>query len=116
MAVRSRRDVAQLGSAPEWGSGGRRFESGRPDWGKDFPEVMYRSGGIYDPTLLIPLFACSAPAQGTVPPGRFDGATANTVRRDYKADASVMSQIEPGVIHALSLLNDWAQDRFLAAC
>ncbi len=25
------RDVAQLGSAPEWGSGGRRFESGRPD-------------------------------------------------------------------------------------
>ena len=27
------RDVAQLGSAPEWGSGGRRFESGRPDLG-----------------------------------------------------------------------------------
>ncbi len=27
------RDVAQSGSAPEWGSGGRRFESGRPDWG-----------------------------------------------------------------------------------
>ncbi len=26
------RDVAQSGSAPEWGSGGRRFESGRPDW------------------------------------------------------------------------------------
>ena len=25
------RDVAQLGSAPEWGSEGRRFESGRPD-------------------------------------------------------------------------------------
>ncbi len=25
------RDVAQSGSAPEWGSGGRRFESGRPD-------------------------------------------------------------------------------------
>ena len=25
------RDVAQPGSAPEWGSGGRRFESGRPD-------------------------------------------------------------------------------------
>ena len=77
---------------------------------------MYRSGGIYDPTLLIPLFACSAPVQGTIPPGRFDGETANTVQRDYKTDASVMNQIEPGVTHALSLLNDWTQDRFLAAC
>ena len=28
---RPSRDVAQSGSAPEWGSGGRRFESGRPD-------------------------------------------------------------------------------------
>ena len=28
-----RRDVAQSGSAPEWGSGGRGFESRRPDWG-----------------------------------------------------------------------------------
>ncbi len=27
------RGVAQPGSAPEWGSGGRRFESGRPDYG-----------------------------------------------------------------------------------
>src|SRR3989454_9098223 len=26
------RDVAQLGSAPEWGSGGRGFKSRRPDW------------------------------------------------------------------------------------
>src|SRR5690606_20820344 len=26
-----RRDVAQPGSAPEWGSGGREFESRRPD-------------------------------------------------------------------------------------
>ncbi len=26
------RDVAQFGSAPEWGSGGRRFKSGRPDF------------------------------------------------------------------------------------
>ena len=25
------RGVAQSGSAPEWGSGGRRFESGHPD-------------------------------------------------------------------------------------
>lgn len=28
---RSGRDVAQFGSAPDWGSGGRRFKSGRPD-------------------------------------------------------------------------------------
>jgi hypothetical protein len=26
------RDVAQPGSAPALGAGGRRFESGRPDW------------------------------------------------------------------------------------
>ena len=26
------RDVAQSGSAPEWGSGGRGFKSRRPDW------------------------------------------------------------------------------------
>jgi hypothetical protein len=26
-----RRGVAQPGSAPEWGSGGRRFKSSRPD-------------------------------------------------------------------------------------
>ena len=25
------RDVAESGSAPEWGSGGRRFKSSRPD-------------------------------------------------------------------------------------
>ena len=29
--VCSCRDVAQTGSAPEWGSGGRRFKSSRPD-------------------------------------------------------------------------------------
>src|SRR5207244_6855476 len=28
------RDVAQSGSAPEWGSGGRGFKSRRPDWSK----------------------------------------------------------------------------------
>jgi hypothetical protein len=34
IAVKSRtkiRDVAQSGSAPEWGSGGREFKSRRPD-------------------------------------------------------------------------------------
>ena len=30
-AIRGGRDVAQSGSAPEWGSGGRGFESRRPD-------------------------------------------------------------------------------------
>ena len=30
------RDVAQPGSAPEWGSGGRRFESGRPDCARNW--------------------------------------------------------------------------------
>lgn len=29
--ARTNRDVAQLGSAPDWGSGGRRFESCHPD-------------------------------------------------------------------------------------
>jgi hypothetical protein len=29
--ISSCRDVAQTGSAPEWGSGGRRFKSSRPD-------------------------------------------------------------------------------------
>ena len=50
--LRVLRDVAQSGSAPEWGSGGRRFESGRPDsyglWvsgGTDFKSVV-------DTTLL----------------------------------------------------------------
>ena len=31
LIVGGRRDVAQSGSAPDWGSGGRRFKSGRPD-------------------------------------------------------------------------------------
>ncbi len=29
--AKANRGVAQPGSAPEWGSGGRRFESGHPD-------------------------------------------------------------------------------------
>ena len=29
--MNQRRDVAQPGSAPAWGAGGRRFESSRPD-------------------------------------------------------------------------------------
>ena len=29
--TKAARGVAQPGSAPEWGSGGRRFESGHPD-------------------------------------------------------------------------------------
>ena len=43
------RDVAQLGSAPEWGSGGRRFESGRPDCEKRLPRLRLRpwAGFLY---------------------------------------------------------------------
>ena len=32
--AKKRRGVAQPGSAPEWGSGGRRFKSGHPDFCK----------------------------------------------------------------------------------
>ena len=31
--ILARRGVAQSGSAPVWGTGGRRFESSRPDQG-----------------------------------------------------------------------------------
>jgi hypothetical protein len=31
-SVADGRDVAQFGSALDWGSRGRRFKSGRPDW------------------------------------------------------------------------------------
>ena len=41
-----RRDVAQLGSAPEWGSGGRRFESGRPDLGSGSALTIYENGRV----------------------------------------------------------------------
>ena len=46
------RDVAQLGSAPEWGSGGRRFESGRPDLLQDNDLQDMSStmtGGLFSP-------------------------------------------------------------------
>ena len=39
------RDVAQPGSAPEWGSGGRRFESGRPDCARNWAVGNDGSGG-----------------------------------------------------------------------
>ena len=41
---RPSRDVAQSGSAPEWGSGGRRFESGRPDLLRPYVGCRYRVG------------------------------------------------------------------------
>src|SRR6185503_8701444 len=40
-ATRAQRDVAQPGSAPEWGSGGRGFKSRRPDF------APARSGAKY---------------------------------------------------------------------
>jgi hypothetical protein len=50
------RGVAQPGSAPEWGSGGRPFESGRPDHANQvhfaFRLLGYgRSGGRYPNSL-----------------------------------------------------------------
>ena len=42
------RDVAQSGSAPEWGSGGRGFKSRRPDWFKE--SALQR----------VPLWGCSS--------------------------------------------------------
>jgi hypothetical protein len=35
------RDVAQPGSAPEWGSGGREFESPRPDQLSELPQTPW---------------------------------------------------------------------------
>ncbi len=39
----TRRDVAQLGSALDWGSRGRRFKSCRPDWRQSLIEGRFRS-------------------------------------------------------------------------
>jgi hypothetical protein len=36
MLFYTRRGVAQPGSAPAWGAGGRQFKSGRPDHQADF--------------------------------------------------------------------------------
>src|SRR5213080_522216 len=38
------RDVAQSGSAPEWGSGGRGFKSRRTDWLKIKPHIDFGCG------------------------------------------------------------------------
>src|SRR5512146_85193 len=43
-SARGGRDVAQSGSAPEWGSGGRGFKSRRPDWLKIKPCSDVRCG------------------------------------------------------------------------
>ena len=40
------RDVAQSGSAPEWGSGGRGFKSRRPDCLKIWPCSNFRCGAF----------------------------------------------------------------------
>ena len=40
------RDVAQSGSAPEWGSGGRGFKSRRPDWLKSKPHTELLCGAF----------------------------------------------------------------------
>ncbi len=48
-----RRDVAQSGSAPEWGSGGRGFESRRPDW-VGSPSLLGTSGPFRIRTVTPP--------------------------------------------------------------
>ena len=50
-----RRDVAQLGSAPEWGSGGRRFESGRPDCEKGLPRLRLRPWAGFSVAYQVPI-------------------------------------------------------------
>ena len=35
------RDVAQSGSAPHWGCGGRRFKSGHPDQLSSFTNYLF---------------------------------------------------------------------------
>ena len=44
-----RRGVAQPGSAPQWGCGGRRFKSSRPDQFKPVENILLRLrlGGIF---------------------------------------------------------------------
>ena len=41
----ARRGVAQPGSAPAWGAGGRQFKSGRPDSPSPLPGGTSRSPG-----------------------------------------------------------------------
>src|SRR2546430_4085484 len=47
------RDVAQLGSAPEWGSGGRGFKSRRPDCSKNQPCNDFRCGAFSSPHPVL---------------------------------------------------------------
>jgi hypothetical protein len=49
-SVTDGRDVAQFGSALDWGSRGRRFKSGRPD---GFFERLYPEMGT-KPAMIIP--------------------------------------------------------------
>ena len=47
------RDVAQPGSAPEWGSGGRGFKSRRPDWVKIKLCCDFRCGAFSSSCLAL---------------------------------------------------------------
>src|SRR2546426_2158398 len=47
------RDVAQSGSAPEWGSGGRGFKSRRPDCSKNQPCNDFRCGAFSSPHPVL---------------------------------------------------------------
>ncbi len=56
------RGVAQPGSAPEWGSGGREFESRRPDLVRDGPV------GSYGRAVFLIIIAVSRLLSRTRPP------------------------------------------------
>ena len=55
--LRVRRGVAQSGSAPVWGTGGRRFKSGRPD---QFPRSNEHSEAGVCPRLVATMVATDA--------------------------------------------------------
>jgi hypothetical protein len=61
------RDVAQPGSAPEWGSGGRGFKSRRPDFLRFVGKSFRRAQGVVGGTRLKSI-CCKLELQRTFAP------------------------------------------------
>jgi hypothetical protein len=78
------RDVAQFGSALDWGSRGRRFKSGRPDWQRSFFEY---TSTMQEPTKE-PTCCATAP---------LETYTDRVPRRPYRACANTA---EPTKAHS----------------
>ena len=57
-----KRDVAQSGSVPHWGCGGRRFKSGHPD---QVLTIFYLANLIYN-FFCIPVNFCNHPFKRSV--------------------------------------------------